>query len=48
MNTRPEIEGPYRPRRVISFNEFLLSVITHLAIGGLLAYAILGMAGAWE
>jgi hypothetical protein len=41
------IEGPYR-RKTISFNEFLISAVAHIAIAGILAYAVLGMAGAWE
>lgn len=40
------VSGPHR--RPISFNEFLVSALAHIAIAGLLFYAILGMAGAWE
>jgi hypothetical protein len=42
-----KVAGPYR-KQTISFNEFLISAVAHIAIAGILAYAVLGMAGAWE
>jgi hypothetical protein len=41
-----QVSGPHR--RKISFNEFLLSAVAHIAIAGILAYAVLGMAGVWD
>lgn len=49
-NQKPQpmkVEGPYR-RKTISFNEFLISAIGHIAIAGILIYSLLGMAGAWD
>ena len=40
-----QVSGPHRK---ISFNEFLLSAVAHIAIAGILAYAVLGMAGVWD
>ncbi len=42
-----KVAGPYR-KQTISFNEFVLSALAHIAIAGIMAYAVLGMAGAWE
>ena len=39
-----QVSGPHR--RPNSFNEFLLSAVAHIAIAGILIYALLGMAGA--
>jgi hypothetical protein len=39
-----QVSGPHR--RPISFNEFLISAATYIAIAGILIYALLGMAGA--
>jgi hypothetical protein len=41
------VAGPYR-KQTISFNEFLLSALAHIAIAGIMAYAVLGMAGVWD
>jgi hypothetical protein len=41
------LDGPYR-RKTISFNEFLISAIGHIAVAGILIYSLLGMAGAWD
>jgi hypothetical protein len=40
-----QVSGPHRK---ISFNEFLLSALAHIAIAGIMAYAVLGMAGVWD
>ena len=46
-NYRPSpVTGPYR--RPIRWTEIIISAIGHIAIAVILAYAVLGMAGAWE
>lgn len=37
------VNGPYRRR--LDWKEIAISAIGHVAIGGILAYAVLGMAG---
>lgn len=47
MHTKPELDGPYYPK--ISKRQLLLSLIVNAmglaAIGGLLAYSLIGAAG---
>lgn len=38
--------GPYRRR--VRLLDILVSAVGYFAIGAILAYAILGMAGAWD
>jgi hypothetical protein len=39
----------YQPiRRRVNWPALILSALAHAAIGVLLAYAVLGMAGAWD
>lgn len=40
------INGPYL--RKLRIAEFAISALGHVAIGSLLAYAVLGMCGAWD
>lgn len=40
------LDGPYVRR--IRWIEYAVSAIGHIAIAGILAYAVLGMAGAWD
>ena len=40
------INGPYL--RKLRIAEFVISAIGHVAIGSLLAYAVLGMCGVWQ
>ena len=50
MKTRPDIDGPYFARPTP--RQILLSALAHaigfIAIGSLLAYAVIGMAGGFE
>ena len=40
------INVPYL--RKLRIAEFVISALGHVAIGGILAYAVLGMAGVWQ
>ena len=40
------VTGPYR--RSANWPALILSALAHVAIGTLMAYAVLGMAGAWD
>ena len=40
------INGPYL--RKLRIAEFVISAIGYVAISGILAYAVLGMCGAWQ
>lgn len=51
MNTLPHyrpspVTGPYRRR--IRWTEIAASALGHIALGTLMAYVVLGMAGVWE
>ena len=48
QNYRPSpVTGPYRRR--VSWTEIALSTLGHIALGTLMAYAVLGMIpGVWE
>ena len=46
MNTQNFVTGPYRRR--VNWLELALSALGHIAIAGIFAYAVLGMAGAWD
>ena len=46
MNAQNFVTGPYRRR--VNWLEIALSAIGHVAIALILAYAVLGMAGAWD
>jgi hypothetical protein len=46
-NYRPSpIRGPYRRR--VNWLEIALSALAHIIFASILAYAVLGMAGAWD
>ena len=46
MNITNFVTGPYRRR--VNWPALILSALAHAAIGAILAYAVLGMAGAWD
>lgn len=46
MNIQNFVTGPYRRR--VNWLALALSAIGHIAIATILAYAVLGMAGAWD
>lgn len=46
MNITNFVTGPYRRRT--NWPALILSALAHVAIGLLLFYAVLGMAGAWD
>lgn len=46
MNTQNFVTGPYRRR--VNWPALILSALAHAAIALILAYAVLGMAGAWD
>lgn len=46
MNAQNFVTGLYRRR--VNWMEIALSAIAHVAFATILAYAVLGMAGAWD